>query len=138
MSAKRFILAAALLAFAPVATGGGSAVAQNTQSVSAPPTRAEISAIQLKIQRAWVAPADADAVRGLEVDLRVALESDGTVLDVRTIDQVRLAADRLYRAAAQSAEAAVRRASPLPVPRDKFQFFKQFTMRFVPPSRPDR
>ncbi len=106
--------------------------APNGPTVS-PPTRREIEAIQRKVQRAWAPPAGPGDVRGLQIDLRVGLDSDGTVLLVQTVDRARLAADPLFRRAAESAEAAVWRASPLPVPLDKIQFFKQFVLRFAPP-----
>ena len=101
----------------------------------ATPTRAEIAAIQREIQRAWIAPQGAAEVRALEVDLRVALDADGFVVAVATVDQARKARDPAFRRAADSAEAAVRNASPLPVPRDKASFFKQFVLRFEPPRQ---
>ncbi len=107
-----------------------------TPAQPAQPTRAEIEAIQRKLQNAWVPPANAADVRRLQIDLRVALDSDGTVLAVSTVDQARLSRDALFRSAAASAEAAVWRASPLPVPRDKAAFFKAFVLSFVPPPHP--
>jgi colicin import membrane protein len=114
-----------------------AALAQTPRPAApAQPTRAEVAAIQRKVQNAWIPPPDAADVRRLQIDLRVALNSDGAVLAVRTVDQPRLLNDEVFRQAAESAEAAVWRASPLPVPRDKAQFFKQFTLRFAPPTRP--
>lgn len=120
------------LVFALLA-GLAAAAAAPAQTPPSSPSRAEITAIQQKISRAWVPPAGAD-VRGLLIDLRVALDRDGTVLAVQTVDQARVARDDLFRRAAASAEAAVWRASPLPVPRDKAAFFKQFVLRFAPPE----
>src|SRR5262245_50203619 len=121
------------------ACGGDAAMAQapppRPSPAPAQPTRAEIEAIQRKVQNAWLPPANAADVRRLQIDLRVALDSDGTVLDVQTVDRARLASDELFRRAAESAEAAVWRASPLPVPRDKAAFLKSFVMRFAPPPQ---
>jgi hypothetical protein len=60
----------------------------------------------------------------------VQLDPDGTVRDARAADQGRMRSDDFYRAAAESAERAVRRCSPLPIPRQKYDQFRDFTLVF--------
>ncbi|MBI3706485.1 MAG: TonB C-terminal domain-containing protein [Proteobacteria bacterium] len=97
-----------------------------------PPSMSEIDAIRQHIQQYWNPPVGAREAQNLVIDLRVAVDLDGSVRDVQIIDQARVNRDEFFRAAAESAERAVRRASPLPVPRDKYDQFRVFTLGFSP------
>ncbi len=97
-----------------------------------PLTMSEQDAIRQHVERFWNPPVGARDAQDLVVEVRVWVDPDGTVRDVRIIDQGRVARDEFYRAAAESAERAVRRASPLPVPRDKYDQFKVMVLGFSP------
>ncbi len=85
------------------------------------------AAIKLKVNRNWIRPPSASA--GLKCKIRVRLLSSGEVMDVEIISS---SGDDIFD---RSAENAVRKASPLPVPMDKELFnraFKTFTFTFEP------
>ena len=75
-------------------------------------------AIKQKVNRSWIRPASATA--GLKCTIRVRLMSDGTVIDAEVISS---SGDEIFD---RSAENAVNKASPLPVPKDKELFAREF------------
>ncbi|MCX7105827.1 MAG: cell envelope integrity protein TolA [Methylococcales bacterium] len=75
-------------------------------------------AIQQKVNRSWIRPVSAEA--GLKCTIRVKLMSDGTVIDAEVISS---SGDEIFD---RSAENAVNKASPLPVPKDKELFAREF------------
>ena len=75
-------------------------------------------AINQKVNRSWIRPASATAV--LKCTIRVRLLSDGTVMDAVVISS---SGDEDFD---RSAENAVNKASPLPVPKDKELFAREF------------
>ena len=92
----------------------------------------EQDAIRAHIEKYWNPPVGARDAPDLVVEVRVVLDPDGTVRDAQIVDQARAAGDEFYRAAAESAQRAVLRASPLPVPRQKFESFRNLTLVFSP------
>ncbi|OYV17409.1 MAG: colicin import membrane protein, partial [Methylococcaceae bacterium NSM2-1] len=86
-----------------------------------------MKAIELKTNRSWIRPASVTA--GLKCTIRVRLMSDGTVIDAEVISS---SGDEIFD---RSAENAVNKASPLPVPKDKELFatkFRSFQFLFNP------
>ncbi len=75
-------------------------------------------AIKQKVNRSWIRPASATA--GLKCTIRVRLMSDGTVIDAEVVSS---SGDEIFD---RSAENAVNKASPLPVPKDKELFAREF------------
>ena len=75
-------------------------------------------AIKLKVNRSWIRPISTTA--GLKCTIRVRLLSDGTVMDAEVISS---SGDEDFD---RSAENAVNKASPLPVPKDKELFAREF------------
>jgi len=75
-------------------------------------------AIKQKVNRSWIRPASATAV--LKCTIRVRLLSDGSVMDAVVISS---SGDEDFD---RSAENAVNKASPLPVPKDKELFAREF------------
>ena len=84
-------------------------------------------AIASKVERGWIRPFSSQG--RLKCTIKVKLLSDGTVMEARVVSSSGDAAfDR-------SAELAVRKASPLPIPRDRELFnkeFKEFNFDFEP------
>ena len=75
-------------------------------------------AIKQKVNRSWIRPVSTTA--GLKFTIRVRLLSDGTVMDAEIISS---SGDEDFD---RSAENAVNKASPLPVPKDKELFAREF------------
>ena len=86
-------------------------------------------AIKQKVNRSWIRPVSTTA--GLKCTIRVRLLSDGTVMDAEVISS---SGNEEFD---RSAENAVNQASPLPVPKDKELFareFRSFQFLFNPKS----
>jgi len=75
-------------------------------------------AIKQKVNRSWIRPVSTTAA--LKCTIRVRLLSDGTVMDAEVISS---SGDEDFD---RSAENAVNKASPLPVPKDKELFAREF------------
>ncbi|MFZ2312426.1 MAG: cell envelope integrity protein TolA, partial [Methylobacter sp.] len=76
------------------------------------------AAIKQKVNRSWIRPVS--ATMGMTCKIRVRLMSDGTVVDAVVISS---SGDDFFD---RSAENAVNKASPLPVPTDKELFAREF------------
>ncbi len=84
-------------------------------------------AIQQKVNNNWIKPVS--AVKGMSCTIRVKLLPSGDVMDTRVIKS---SGDIIFD---RSAENAVRKATPLPVPKDRALFskkFRSFTFVFKP------
>jgi len=84
-------------------------------------------AIKQKVNRSWIRPVSTTA--GLKCTIRVRVLSDGTVMDAKVISS---SGDEDFD---RSAENAVNKASPLPIPKDKELFardFRSFQFLFNP------
>ncbi len=84
-------------------------------------------AIQQKVNNSWIRPMTSS--KGLRCTVRVKLLPSGDVMDVRVLKS---SGDPIFD---RSAENAVRKASPLPVPKDRTVFnqnFRTFTFVFKP------
>ncbi len=102
-----------------------AAKAQQAQDRQA--TLSATAAIQHKVDDRWIRPLS--SVKGLNCTIRVKLLSSGDVMDVQVI---RGSGDEIFD---RSAENAVRKASPLPVPKSRALFnkhFRIFTFNFNP------
>ena len=85
------------------------------------------SAIRKKVASSWIRPVS--AAEGLKCTIQVTLMSDGTVIDAVVVTS---SGDEAFD---RSAENAVHKASPLPVPKDKelaVREFKSFKFLFDP------
>ncbi|MDA0240484.1 MAG: energy transducer TonB, partial [Proteobacteria bacterium] len=72
---------------------------------------------------------------GLAVEIKMQLALDGNVLRAGVVDQTRMLTDGFYRAAAESALRAVSRESrctPLKLPRDDFEVWRDLVINFDP------
>jgi outer membrane biosynthesis protein TonB len=100
-----------------------------------PMSMSELDAIRSQIAKCWSVPAGAKNAEDLQVNLRVQLSEDGTVLQVALADEskARYGSDSFYRAAADSAMRAVRQCSPLKnLPPEKYQTWRDIIMTFDP------
>ena len=92
----------------------------------------EIDRLRTHIAQCWSPPAAAPDAEKLEVDVRVRADSDGTVTFVESMDSTRFKTDRFYRTAARAAVRAVEECSPLPLPAEKHEVWKDFIFHFDP------
>jgi len=97
-----------------------------------PVSMTEKDAIRAHVERFWNVPAGAKDADKLIVLVRVSVLPDGTVTDAQIVPDAVQMLNPYYQAAADSARRAVRAASPLPIPANKYDQFKDFTLAFNP------
>ncbi|MCB1720913.1 MAG: cell envelope integrity protein TolA [Rhodospirillales bacterium] len=93
----------------------------------------ELDALRRQIEPCWNVPSGAKYAENLVVTLRLSMNRDMTVRDVRVINGG-LNHDPAFRAAADSAVRAVRnpRCSPFQLPPEKYEQWKTITINFDP------
>ncbi|RAU20489.1 hypothetical protein CU669_18275 [Paramagnetospirillum kuznetsovii] len=98
-----------------------------------PVSMTEKDRIRAHIERFWNVPAGAKDADKLVVYIRVSVLPDGTVTDAQIqMGDPTMMLNPYYQAAADSARRAVKAASPLPIPLNKYDQFKDFTLAFNP------
>lgn len=97
-------------------------------------TISEIDAVRRQIEPCWNVPVGARNPEELIVDLFLRLRPDGSVMSVEVVDKSRMRTDSFFRAAADSARRAVlnERCTPLKLPPDKYDRWREMTLRFDP------
>ena len=93
-------------------------------------SRGEIDALKRQIEGCWIIPRAVAGIEDMVVRLRISLLPDRRVRDARVEDQSRVAADPGYRVVAESAERAVLSCSPLRVPPEKYQLWREIVLTF--------
>ena len=93
----------------------------------------ELDALRAQIEPCWNIPTGAKYAENLIVTLRLSMNRDMTVRDVRIVNQG-FNTDPAFRAAADSAVRAVRnpRCSPFKLPLEKYDQWKTITINFDP------
>ncbi len=116
-----------------VAREGGREPVRSSEGSEAP-SRATLAALQRMVEeqvyRCWIIPVGAQNARGLRVLVRFTVEPDGTVRGLEVVDRERLARDPVFRIVAESAIRAVRRCSPLQLPREYYAQWRAIEMNF--------
>ncbi|MAF94789.1 MAG: hypothetical protein CMM60_03420 [Rhodospirillaceae bacterium] len=94
----------------------------------------EIDLVRQQIRECWSLPAGAKEAENLSIEIRMAMNPDGTVRQARILDQGRLKSDPFFRAAAESALRAVLnpRCNPLKLPPEKYQQWQNMILIFDP------
>ncbi len=97
-------------------------------------TISERDAIGQQLYPCWNVPAGAKYAENLVIEIRVFMNVDGSIRDTQILDRGRYAGDSHFRAAADSADRALRnpRCTPLKYPPEKYEQLKQFVFRFDP------
>jgi outer membrane biosynthesis protein TonB len=97
-------------------------------------TASEVDLVRQQIARCWNVPAGARDARDLVVEVRVAVDPDGTVRQATIVDQARLGSDPFFRAAAESARRAFFNplCRPLHLPPEKYAIWKDLVVDFSP------
>jgi len=90
-------------------------------------------AIRSQVQSCWLVPAGAPDAEDLVVRLKISLNPDGTLSrPPEIIDQGRLGQSDYYRVAAESARRAVQKCSPLKLPVESYDIWRDIEMTFDP------
>lgn len=118
----------------PKATSKGTAKKQPTGTISDVLTVSELDALRQQISQCWNIPVGAQNIENLVIDVRVSMNPDRTVKRAHIIDKSLAGRALNYRTAAESALRAVLHpnCSPLKLPANKFDEWKEFTFRFNP------
>lgn len=88
--------------------------------------------ISSQIYPHWNVSGGVKNAENIIIDIRVKLKETGEVIpsSIEILNKKRYAEDYIFRAAADSAKHAILEASPLKIPRDKMNMFKNFVVRF--------
>ncbi|MBU6236028.1 MAG: energy transducer TonB [Alphaproteobacteria bacterium] len=94
----------------------------------------EMDALRSQLAGCWNVLPGAREADNLAVDIEVVVTAAKTVQDARVVDQLRYNSDTFFRAAADSALRALRSpdCSPLNLPDNKYDQWKNMTIRFDP------
>ncbi len=91
------------------------------------------SAIASQIAKCWTAPVGATGAETLVVKIRIYLRVDGQLADEPVIvDRGRMMSDRLYKVAAEASVRAVKRCSPLKLPPQYYDIWRDVILNFDP------
>lgn len=80
----------------------------------------------------WVVPSGVRDAENIIIEIRIELGDNGEVIpsSIKIVDEKKYATDHVFRAAADSARRAILQASPLSIPREKMDLFREITLRF--------
>jgi hypothetical protein len=92
----------------------------------------ELDLLRNHIAGCWQPPVAAPGAEELKVDILVQLDRDGSVREASIQDARRYRSDRFFKVAADAALRAVLECSPLPLPEEKFDLWKEFIFGFDP------
>lgn len=91
-----------------------------------------VASISRQITPCWNIPIAAQGIGGLRAELSIALGPDGGVQAVAPTDAARMRSDPVFRAFAESAVRAVRACSPLKLPPESYQVWRNIIFNFDP------
>jgi outer membrane biosynthesis protein TonB len=91
-----------------------------------------VASISRQITPCWNIPIAAQGIGGLRAELNIALGPDGSVQSVSATDTARMRTDPVFRAFAESAVRAVQRCSPLKLPPESYQVWRNIIFNFDP------
>lgn len=97
-------------------------------------TATQIDLIRQTIRKCWHFPAGLKNAEELSVEIRMELSKDGSVKSAEIVDKKRLNSDPDFKIAAENAYRAVLdpECSPLPLPREKYDEWKDLELTFNP------
>ncbi|HTT81424.1 MAG TPA: hypothetical protein VMF86_17280 [Stellaceae bacterium] len=119
-------------------TATAEASAQPKAPLGSQLTASQIDLLRQQIERCWDVPAGARDAKDLVVEIKAAVNPDGTVRTATIIDTARYATDPFFRAAADSAKRAVLDPqctgpqNPLKLPPDQYQAWRILDLFFDP------
>jgi hypothetical protein len=104
---------------------------------SDPMAASEVDTLQRQILRqflsCWTPPAGIKGTDAMVAQVRVLMRPDRTVDAITTENQARYNQDPVFRAVAESVRQAIEKCSPLNLPPDKYEQWRDFRITFYPP-----
>ncbi len=91
-----------------------------------------IRAVRAQIARCWAVEPDLAVSSKFSVDIDVAFGQDGSVTRTRIQEVARMVNDDDYKHFVLDTRQSLMACSPFDLPADKFEIWRQFTMRFLP------
>ncbi len=91
-----------------------------------------VRAIQQQLFSCWRLDPGAVAAEDMVVEIRVALNPDGSLRRADVVDVARMSRDGYFRSAAENARRAIYKCSPFRLPPKKYQVWRELTLRFNP------
>ena len=88
--------------------------------------------IRSQISPCWSPPPGAHDADTLQVSLQISVDPQGNVSRVLVVDETRMALDRYFRSAAEAARRAVLKCTPLKLPADQYDIWKEIKFNFDP------
>jgi hypothetical protein len=90
--------------------------------------------VRAQISRCWNVPEGARNAKDLAIEIRVAVDQDGTVRQATIVDQMPLGSDPFFHAVAESARRAFFSplCRPLHLPSEKYAIWKEMVLDFAP------
>lgn len=107
-----------------------SASSQPVAPLGSQLTVSEKDLVIRQIQEKWNPPVGAKDAQNLILQLRIELSPDGSVTNVTVTNEGSYGDSQVFQSFADSGMRAVRRASPLKLPPDKFEQWKTTTLSF--------
>ncbi len=90
------------------------------------------ASISRQITPCWNIPVAAQGIGGLRAELNIVMGPDGSIQSVVPTDAARMSRDPVFRAFAESAVRAVRACSPLKLPPESYQLWRNIIFNFDP------
>ena len=91
-----------------------------------------VRAVQEQLRRCWRLDPGAREAEDMVVEIRVVLNPDGSVRRTDIVDVIRMVQNSYFRSAAENAKRAINVCSPFRLPQDKYQVWRELTLRFNP------
>ncbi|MDR2666681.1 MAG: cell envelope integrity protein TolA [Holosporales bacterium] len=95
-------------------------------------TATQIDLIRQTIRKCWHFPAGLKSAEDLVVDIKMELDQSGNVTKAEIVDTDRMNSDPDFKIAAENAHRAVLECSPLPLPKEKYNEWKNLELSFNP------
>lgn len=91
-----------------------------------------VRAIQQQLFSCWRLDPGAMAAEDMVIEIRVALNPDGSLQRADVVDVARMARDGYFRSAAENARRAIYKCSPFRLPPNRYEIWRELTLRFNP------
>ncbi len=88
--------------------------------------------IQQQLRRCWRLDPGAHSAEYIVVEIRVVLNSDGSVQQAEIVDDARMVQDVYFRSAAENARRAINLCSPFRLPPAMYEQWRKLTLKFAP------
>jgi hypothetical protein len=91
-----------------------------------------VRAILKQLFSCWRLDPGAERAEDMVVEIRVALNPDGSIQRAEIVDVARMSRDGYFRSTAENAKRAIYKCSPFRLPPNKYQIWRELNLRFNP------